>query len=246
MIGALMKLNSPKISIIIPVLNEADYIGKIIQYLKINSSPQNIQEILIVDGGSTDNTVNVVLDTGVSVLHSEKGRAKQLNLGAKYAQGEILYFLHVDTLPPRNFDENIIQGVLEGNHMGCFKMKFDSNSLFLRFFAWFSRVNHKLCRGGDQSLFLTKRLFEKSGGFNEDYIVYEDNEFINRLYKLGPFKVLPRHVKTSARRYEERGTIPLQCHFGMIHLKHYLGAAPDDLHQYYLKHIAVRSYSNSS
>ncbi|QLG47264.1 TIGR04283 family arsenosugar biosynthesis glycosyltransferase [Costertonia aggregata] len=213
--------------------------GKIIDILKERSSPKNIQEIIVVDGGSTDNTVNVALEAGASVIHSPVGRAKQLNMGAKYAQGNILYFLHADTSPPYRFDENILNAIKKDNTVGCFQMKFDSDSRFLNFFAWFTRINHILCRGGDQSLFITKNLFEKSGGFNEDYKVYEDNEYISRLYKLSSFTILPRHVKTSARRYEEKGEIKLQYHFGVIHLKNYLGAGPEQLYDYYKRKIAL-------
>lgn len=234
-----MKLNNPRISIVIPVLNEEDTIAKILVSLKENSSAQNIKEILIIDGGSKDSTTSIASNHNVTILHSEKGRAKQMNLGAKNATGEILYFIHVDTLPPKDFDKSIIEAVLNGNETGCFQMKFDSDSRFLGFFAWFTRVNIKLCRGGDQSLFITKNLFEKSGGFNENYIVYEDNEFIGRLYEMGPFKILSRHVKTSARRYEERNEVALQYHFGMIHLKNYLGAGPEQLHDYYKRKIVV-------
>jgi len=234
-----MTLNNPQISIIIPVLNEEASISKILRYLKSNSSKENIKEILIVDGGSTDNTISIASADASKVLISQKGRAKQMNLGAAHATGEILYFLHVDTLPPNNFDTSIIEAISNGHQTGCFQMKFDSKSRFLNFFAWFSRVNHKLCRGGDQSLFIAKNLFEKSQGFNENYVVYEDNEFIGRLYDLVPFKILSRHVRTSARRYEERGEVALQYHFGMIHLKNYFGAGPEQLYDYYKRKITI-------
>lgn len=233
-----MSLNNPKISIIIPVLNEAICLNEILAYLKQNSSTKNILEIIVVDGGSLDNTIAIALSSGASVLKSPKGRAKQLNIGAKSAKGDILYFLHVDTLPPNNFDQSIIESFKKGNIVGCFQMKFDSNSLFLNFFAWFTRVNHILCRGGDQSLFVAKNLYYKAGGFNENYIIYEDNEFINRLYKLAPFTILKHHVKTSARRYEDQGEVKLQYHFGVIHLKSYFGASPEQLHDYYKRKIA--------
>tara|TARA_R110000868_G_scaffold125037_4_gene330419 strand:- start:10349 stop:11050 length:702 start_codon:yes stop_codon:yes gene_type:complete len=233
-----MKLSKP-ISIIIPVLNEAKCIAGMLSYLKDNSNNNNILEIIIVDGGSTDDTINIALSYGVSVISSPKGRAKQLNNGAKHAKGKILYFLHADTFPPKNFDESIIDTVNKGNNVGCFQMKFDSNSRFLSFFAWFSRVNHTLCRGGDQTLFITKDFFVKTNGYNENYTIYEDNEFIGRVYKMTHFKILPFHVKTSARRYEERGEIILQYHFGIIHLKNYLGAGPEKLYDYYKRKIAI-------
>ena len=234
-----MRLSKPRISVIIPVLNEEASILKVLHYLRHNSTQNLIKEILVVDGGSNDNTVKIARDYGVTVIHSPKGRAKQMNLGAKNAKGDIFYFLHVDTLPPKDFDQSIINAVGDKHEVGCFQMRFDSNSRFLKFFAWFSRVNHTICRGGDQSLFITRNLFFKAKGFNEDYIVYEDNEFIGRLYKKTYFKILPQRVQTSARRYEERGMVKLQYHFGMIHLNYYLGAGPEKLYQYYRRNIIV-------
>ncbi|MEX0290615.1 MAG: TIGR04283 family arsenosugar biosynthesis glycosyltransferase [Flavobacteriaceae bacterium] len=234
-----MKKSNPRISIIIPVLNEEACILRVLQYLEEHSNPNNIKEILVIDGGSRDNTANLAMEQGASVINSPKGRAKQMNRGAKNASGDILYFLHVDTLPPKHFDESILRAIEEDHEVGCFQMRFDSDSRFLSFFAWFTRINHTLCRGGDQSLFITKELFFKAKGFNEDYIVYEDNEFIGRLYKKTYFKILPQRVQTSARRYEERGMVQLQYHFGMIHLNHYLGAGPEKLYQYYRRNVVV-------
>lgn len=234
-----MKYRSPRISIVIPVLNEEHCIATVLKFLQKNSDSRNIEEIIVVDGGSTDATVEMASQFGVQVVQSPKGRAKQLNAGAEVAQGEILYFLHVDTLPPKSFDESVLHAVKAGHEVGCFRMKFDSPSRFLAFFAWFTKLNFKVCRGGDQSLFITKTLFQKMGGFNENYLVYEDNEFTDRLYNLMNFKILPRHVITSARRYEERGEVALQFHFGMIHLKNYLGAGPEELYDYYKRKIAL-------
>ncbi len=235
-----MKPSKPlTISIIVPVLNEEIYIGRLLSYLQENSSARNIKEIIVVDGGSTDATVEIASDYGTFVVNSQKGRAKQLNFGAKHASGDVLYFLHVDTLPPKYFDQTIMEAIEAGHNVGCFQMKFDSDSRFLGFFAWLTRINHKLCRGGDQSLFILKDLFKKTGGFNEEYIVYEDNEFIGRLYEMSYFKILPKHVKTSARRYEKKGIVTLQYHFGVIHLKNYMGAGPEQLYDYYRRKISV-------
>lgn len=234
-----MKQNKPSISIIIPVLNEEKSISHILTYLENNSSKENIEEVIIVDGGSVDKTISIAAEKGATVINSPKGRAKQMNSGAKKAKGDILYFLHVDTLPPSHFDKSILSAIQNNHKAGCFQMCFDSDSRFLKFFAWFTRVNHTICRGGDQSLFITKKLFTKIKGFNEEYIVYEDNEFIERLYKKTYFKILPEKVKTSARRYEERGTVKLQYHFGIIHLKNLLGAGPEKLHDYYKRKITI-------
>lgn len=233
-----MTKNSPKISIIIPVLNEAKYIAKLLQYLQENIAVKNNAEILVVNGGSTDDTTKIASDLGAIVLQSKKGRAKQMNYGAARAKGKILYFLHADTFPPKNFDKHILNAAARGTEAGCFRMQFDSSNAFLSFFSWFSRINHKICRGGDQSLFVTQRLFRKTQGFNENYVIYEDSEFIGRLYKKTNFKVLRQKVITSARKYKQRGTVKLQFHFGVIHLKNLMGAGPEALYEYYRRKIA--------
>lgn len=234
-----MIISSPQISIIIPVLNEEDYIRKVLLSIRNNTSSDQIKEILVIDGGSKDYTVKEALNLGARVISTSKGRAVQMNLGAKIAAGDILYFLHVDTLPPKNFDSEILKAYAEGENAGCFRIKFDSKHPFLGFFAWCTRINTQICRGGDQSLFILKSLFEKANGFNESYRIYEDNEFIRRVYKMTPFRVLRNTVTTSSRRYDEKGMLALQWHFGMIHLKHYFGAGPESLHKYYVKHIAI-------
>ncbi len=229
--------NSKRLSIIIPVLNEEAIIEGSLSHLK-NLCTENTAEILVVDGGSSDGTVTRALESGVKVVTSEKGRALQMNYGAQLARGEILYFLHADTLPPEGFEKAILDAVDNQFAAGCFQMKFDTDSRFLNFFAWFTRINHRICRGGDQSLFISKLLFDEIGGFDENYLIYEDTEFISRLYRQGSFRILPQKVVTSARRYRQNGAIKLQYHFGMIHLKRLLGAGPKELHDYYQRHIA--------
>ena len=227
----------PYISIIIPVYNEEMNIPALHAHIRSHAASYSEIEILIVDGGSSDNSRAIALQEGLIAVSSPKGRAIQMNRGAALARADILYFLHVDTLPPKHFDATIRQAVQEGRKAGCFRMRFDSDSRFLQFFSWFSRINHLICRGGDQSLFITKQLFYELGGFDEAYTVYEDAEFIGRIYKAAPFKILPDTVVTSARRYREQGTVALQYHFGMIHVKNWMGAGPDKLYQYYKRNI---------
>jgi rSAM/selenodomain-associated transferase 2 len=212
-----------KISIIIPVFNEAFHIAKILDYLIQVKNQEFTHEIIVVDGGSTDATLEILKKyPSIKVINSQKGRAIQMNYGAKYASSQILYFLHCDTFPPQNFDFEIVNHVKKGSLSGCFKMKFDSNHIVLKLSQWFTQFNFKYCRGGDQSLFVEKNLFEKLNGFNEGLNIYEDNELIFRLYKASKFVVIQQFVTTSSRKYKANGIWKLQFHFFVIHLMCFL------------------------
>ncbi|WP_159022558.1 TIGR04283 family arsenosugar biosynthesis glycosyltransferase [Formosa sp. L2A11] len=231
-----------KISIVIPVFNEAKNLQELIPYLIKNSSSKNIKEIIIVDGGSTDGTQNITkLFTEANLINSEKGRGIQMNLGAKQAKGNILYFLHADSYPPKNFDKHITETLNTNTQAGCFKMSFNSLHWWLKLAGWFTQFSWRICRGGDQSLFVTKTLFETLGGYNEHYKIYEDNHFINCAYKATNFAVIQKQLTTSARRYHTKGICYLQYHYTVIHLKYRLGTSPETLYNYYLKHVSVKN-----
>jgi rSAM/selenodomain-associated transferase 2 len=228
-----------KVSIIIPILNEVDAIHRLLLHIEKTISKIYLYEIIVVDGGSSDGSQNLVQDIkDVILVKAEKGRAKQMNAGAKIAKGSILYFLHCDSFPPIDFDLEIIKQVDTGNLAGCFRMKFDYNHPVLLVSQWFTRFNHISCRGGDQSLFVTKSLFDKIGGFNESYVIYEDNEIIKRLYQVHQFVVIPKYLITSARRYRVNGASKLQYHFTVIHLKRRLGHSNESMLEYYKKNIS--------
>ncbi|MDP2686082.1 MAG: TIGR04283 family arsenosugar biosynthesis glycosyltransferase [Aequorivita sp.] len=233
------------LSIIIPVLNEATTIKNLLTFLSENISGENEIEILVVDGGSYDGTQKLITAfaeksrIAVKLITSEKGRAKQMNKGASITSGKILYFLHADSFPPKNFDKYIISEVKNGNPAGCFRMNFDSNHWWLKLAGWFTRFNWRACRGGDQSQFITKNLFDEIGGFDESYIIYEDNILINELYKRKKFVVIPHWLTTSARLYRQKGVWTLQYHFLTIYAKRLFGADADELYSYYLKNIKL-------
>ena len=227
-----------KISIVIPVFNEINSIEKLLSHLINSVLSKDVIEIITVDGGSTDGSQEKINShPNVTLIQSEKGRAVQMNAGAKAATGNILYFLHCDSLPPLHFDRIIADTVQNGNQAGCFRMKFDYKHPVLMISQWFTRFNHISCRGGDQSLFITNELFKELKGFDENFVIYEDNEIISRLYSKNQFVVIPDYIITSARRYRQNGVWRLQYHFSIIHLKRRLGHSTESMLQYYRKNI---------
>ncbi len=233
-----------KISVIIPILNEAATIGKLLPYLIGNTyTDDTIVEILVVDGGSVDGSQKIVgefstKNNGIAqLIPSKKGRAKQLNAGARVAKGEILYFLHADSLPPRHYDHYIIEEIKKGNEAGCFRMKFDYNHWWLQFLGWLTQFKSKRCRGGDQSQFITASLFKQIDGYDESFVVYEDNDLVDRLFAIDRFVIIPEYVITSARRYREIGVWRLQYHFLNIHMRRWMGASSENLYRYYKEKV---------
>jgi rSAM/selenodomain-associated transferase 2 len=224
------------ISVIIPVLNEEENLPSLLSYLYDVSDRSHLLEIIVVDGGSTDKSVEIARQNGAVVIHSLKGRARQMNAGARVAKGDVLYFLHADSYPPLNVWNTIIEAARQKD-AGCFRLKFNTNSWFLKANAWFTRFNINAIRFGDQSLFVRKHVFETVGSFNETHVVLEDQEIVRRISKQHTFTVLPDYVTTSARKYEENGNVRLQCIFLLICVLYNLGFPQQKLVATYKKLI---------
>ena len=224
------------LSIIIPVFNEEKKLPKILHWLDEKAFFKSHQ-VIVVDGGSEDGTLALSdLYPKVVFYTSPKGRAKQMNFGAQKAVHTTLYFLHVDSYPPKSFDVAIFKAQKKAK-AGCFRMRFDSHHWALQISAFLTRFPSRFCRGGDQSLFIEKEYFQQLGGFDEEYVLCEDGEFIDRLYKEKSFVVIQKTLVTSARKFKKNGVLRLIYHHSCIHFLRAFGYGPKALKGYYDKYI---------
>lgn len=199
-----------QLSIIIPAYNEEKALQKLLPYL-IKHTAEYTAEILVVDGQSEDATVEVAKSNGVSVVQGcKRCRSIQLNRGAAESTGTILYFLHADAQPPPTFCADILDSVAKGYPVGCYRFRFDSPSWLLRINAFCTRFRHLACRGGDQSLYITRAAFQELNGFRSDYIVMEDYDIVERAEARFPFRIIPKSIVVSARKYRRNNYFRVQ------------------------------------
>jgi rSAM/selenodomain-associated transferase 2 len=194
-----------RISVIIPVYNEAGLITGLVDWIQQHGDGL-VTEILVSDGGSADDTVLLATAAGASVIHaSQKGRAVQMNEAAAVATGDVLYFVHADTLPPAHFAQDIERAVNDGYEMGRYRSRFDTRNWIMKVNAWFTRFDWFVCMGGDQTLFVTAALFKETGGYNSSMLIMEEYEFCVRAKKMARYKIFPATVLISTRKYKGRG-----------------------------------------
>jgi rSAM/selenodomain-associated transferase 2 len=229
-------MDEQTISIIMPTCNEEAFIAHILEALLAITERSEGVEIIVSDA-STDRTPAILSSFPVTLCRSAKGRAIQMNNGARLAGGDLLYFLHADTVPPDTVIDDIRLAAATGKKAGCFRMHFDDDHPLMTLFGWCTRFPLMICRGGDQSLFIDKTLFRAIGGFNETLLVMEDYDIITRIEQRGQFHILETEVTTSARKYHHNGIIPLQLSFGTIHLMYWLGFDQESIIGYYRKNI---------
>ncbi|MCP4337958.1 MAG: glycosyltransferase family 2 protein [Desulfobulbaceae bacterium] len=219
------------LSIIIPTLNEEDVLGKTLARLQHKKNC----EVIVVDGGSSDTTLALAEKYGCKIIASPKGRGKQMNLGADQAMGEVLLFLHADTLLPDNFPGLILATITRpGIAAGAFSLAIDSSSKSLATIAYLANLRSRFLHlpYGDQALFTTRSMFNAIGGFPEMEIM-EDFVFMRKIKKEGKIVILPERATTSARRWQNIGIIRTTLINQLIVCGYSLGVPPAMLARWY-------------
>lgn len=194
-----------KLSIIVPIRNELDQLCDLLPAL--GHWQRQGCEVIVVDGGSTDGCERQVASAGLPVLRSPPGRACQMNLGAQHAGGDVLLFLHADTVLPDNTQE-LLRSALSrpGRVWGRFDVRITGQHPMLAVVAAFMNLRSRLSgiATGDQAIFIKREVFDQIGGF-PDQPLMEDVEISARLRRIARPVCLSVCVRTSGRRWETRG-----------------------------------------
>jgi hypothetical protein len=219
-----------RISVIIPAVNEAQYITATLQ----SAQRGKPREILVVDGGSTDDTVALARAAGARVIHSRPGRARQMNAGAAQAAGNALVFLHADTLLPDDYPE-VVAGILRDPAVAAGAFQFRMEKLAGQWLIeWTANLRSQWRQSpyGDQALFLRRSLFEEIGGF-AGLPIMEDCEIVRRLRKRGHVVTASAAAITSGRRWRRLGLFRTTLINKLVILGYLCGVSPDRLAAFY-------------
>jgi rSAM/selenodomain-associated transferase 2 len=226
---------NPSISVIIPVLNEAQGINDVIAHIRSQAAVDAV-EIIVVDGDPAGNTIRAISHPGIITTVAEKGRGSQMNCGAIRAAGHILLFLHADTfLPPNAFAR--IRKCMEviGQVGGAFDLGIDSEQKIFRITEKYAAFRTRLTRipFGDQAIFVRRDYFERIGGYR-DIPIMEDVDLMRRIRQRGDaICIVPEKVRTSARRWERDGIVFGTLRNWMLQTLYCFGVAPERLARFY-------------
>ena len=223
-----------KLSIIIPCLNEADNIIATLEPLQ--KARQRGHEVILCDGGSTDETVSLSKNLIDLSVPSSPGRALQMNTGARYANGDVLCFLHADTIAPDGIDLLITNTLNHSNKIwGRFNVRLSSSFWLFRIIEFFMNIRSCISgvATGDQGIFICRNIFTKLSGFS-DLPLMEDIEISKRLRKISrPHCISRQRLITSSRRWEKNGILKTIFLMWKIRLRYFLGTAPSSLAKFY-------------
>jgi rSAM/selenodomain-associated transferase 2 len=231
-----LKSQQMKVSIIVPVLNEEETITSALQHLQ--TYRQQGHEVIIVDGGSDDNTVARTHGLVDKILKSKCGRAFQMNTGAEYASGEVLLFLHADTVLPAKACLLITDIIAKGKEWGRFDVRLSGQSWLFRIIERMMNLRSYLTSiaTGDQAIFVRKSLFSKIGAYPEIQLM-EDVALCRKLRNRNKPACLKDRVITSSRKWESNGIIRTVIFMWRLRLMYYLGVPADTLaRKYYGKY----------
>jgi rSAM/selenodomain-associated transferase 2 len=218
------------ISFVVPTLNEGAGIKGMLQTL---AQDYPGAERIVVDGGSSDETVAEVLASGAVLLRSEPGRARQMNIGAEAASGDYIFFVHADTRPPAS--PQSLTSVLDSvPQWGFARIRLSGDGVALRVIEWSINLRSRLTRvaTGDQMLFVRADLFARLGGFAAIALM-EDVELSKRLRHTAAPEIIADPVETSSRRWRERGIVRTVLQMWALRLAYFCGAHPDRLWRRY-------------
>lgn len=207
------------VSIIVPLLNEKVVVPSLLQQL----ATLDAEQIIIVDGGSTDNTRELVGAAGYQVFQSAAGRARQMNAGAQQATQSMLLFLHADTILPNNYKSELAKAKVWGR----FDVQFSSSLKVMKMVAFFINLRSRISgvATGDQAIFIDRDAFNAIGGF-PDFPIMEDVALCKRLRHMHrPFSSRAR-VTTSARRWEQHGVASTIVKMWLYRLAYFFGVSP--------------------
>ena len=225
----------PAVSLVIPVLNEAESISQILQHVR-EVDADGPAEIIVVDGDPEGSTINAIRDEGVRTVAAVKGRARQMNSGAGLATGDILLFLHADThLPPNAF--GLIRAAMNDTGFvgGAFDLGFATPRRIFKITESYVFLRTRLTKipFGDQAIFIRRDFFDEIGGYR-DLPLMEDVDLMQRIRKRGGrICIIPEKVRTSPRRYEQEGIMFTTIRNAMLQLLYALGVPPERLVRWY-------------
>jgi rSAM/selenodomain-associated transferase 2 len=223
-------------SVIVPVLNEADGIVHTLQALQ-DMRARGI-EIIVADGGSTDNTASLCSPLADRVIIAATGRARQMQAGAALARGSVLWFLHADSRAPRDADRTIATALGSGKrHWGRFDVRFPHAGLLLGVVATLMNLRSRLTgiATGDQGIFVTRELFERVEGYPQIPLM-EDIALSRRLKRHSRPACLHEKLITSARRWQVQGILRTILVMWSLRLAYFIGVSPAWLSQFYTPH----------
>jgi rSAM/selenodomain-associated transferase 2 len=221
----------PTLSVIIPTLDEEHSVGRILDAVM---SGQGGVEVIVVDGGSSDGTAEVVRGRGARLVTSARGRGAQMHAGACAARGGALWFLHADTLPSAGCAARIIEALSDpGVVAGNLSVRFDGDRRAARFLTWlYPRLRLLGLCYGDSGIFVRREAYSRVGGFRA-FPVFEDLDLVRRLRKTGRVVHLPDIVTTSSRRFEGGSFALTFARWAFLQMLYWLGVHPRTLGRMY-------------